>query len=528
MDEPGLWLATMPATSHQRRRTYAVVAVLFAVLVALAPFAKVPLPQGDGFVPAVQAVIIVTDLTIAVLLLSQFSLLRLRGLLVLASAYLFTAQIVFVHTLTFPRAFTPRGLFVASLQTTGWLYLVWHVAFPAAVITYVQLSHGAGAKARIGGSARRAVVGCIVGVTALVCALVWFFTAADRFLPPLFVNGLTYSPAVLYTSAFTSTVAVAALVLLLIRKGSVLDQWLTISMGATSAELTMVSFFSGGRFDLGWYSFRILAVISSTAVLFGLLSETMRFYAKLSIALRTLQRERDNKLLSAQAATAAIAHEVRQPLTAIATNGHAALLYLKRTPPDIEEASKVLANLVGGCQRASDVIEGIRNLFRKMDATGQPINLNEIIIDVVQAHQEQLTERGVEIHRELMDGLPPVRGHRAQLQEVVANLVNNAIDAMAGTTGRDRLLRVKTTPRGRGAIAVEIHDTGPGIDPTRLSDIFAAFTTTKPNGTGLGLAICQMIIERHGGKLTASSDGASGTRFEFVLPMMGVEGGERA
>lgn len=98
-------------------------------------------------------------------------------------------------------------------------------------------------------------------------------------------------------------------------------------MGATAAELTMVSFFSGGRFDLGWYSLRILGVVSSTTVLFGLLSETTRLYAKLSIALRALQREQDNKLLSAQAATAAIAHEMRQPLTAIVTNGSAALLY---------------------------------------------------------------------------------------------------------------------------------------------------------------------------------------------------------
>jgi len=126
----------------------------------------------------------------------------------------------------------------------------------------------------------------------------------------------------------------------------------------------------------------------------------------------------------------------------------------------------------------------------------------------------------VETRRELTDGLPLVRGHRAQLQEVVLNLVNNAADAMEGTINRDRLLRVKTAARGHDAIAVEIQDTGPGIDPSRLSDIFAAFATTKPHGTGLGLAICQTIIKQHGGKITAASDGVSGARFEFVLPAM--------
>lgn len=223
MDEPGLWVATIPATAQQRRRTFAAVAVLFAALFAVVPFAKVPLPQGDGFVPATQAVIIVTDLTTSVLLFTKFSLLRLRALLVLASAYLFTALVVFVHMLTFPRAFAPDGLLVVSLQTTGWLYLIWHVSFPSAVIAYVVLNHGAGAKRGIGGSPRTLIARSIVGVVALVCAVVWFFIAADSFLPALFVDRLTYSPAVIYTTAFVTAVAGIALVLLLIREGSVLD-----------------------------------------------------------------------------------------------------------------------------------------------------------------------------------------------------------------------------------------------------------------------------------------------------------------
>jgi signal transduction histidine kinase len=525
VDESGFWLATLPATARERRRTFVVVAVLFAALLVAAPFASLRLPEGDGFIPAVQAVIVVTNLATAVLLFSQLSQLRSRALFVLADAYLFTALMVFLHMLTFPRAFAPQGLLVASLQTTGWLYVVWHISFPAAVTAYVTLNHAAGAKIRIGGSPRMVIAASVIGVTALVCALLWILEAADKVLPALFIDRITYAPAGSYVLAFSVTVAGIALVLLLIRRGSVLDQWLTVSLGATTAELTMVTFFSAGRFDLGWYSVRILAVIASTAVLFGLLSETARLHARLSTALRTLQRERDNKLLSVRAATAAIAHEVRQPLAAIAANGDAALLYLQKSPPDLGETHKALDDLIGECHRASEVIESFRQLFGKTERAGQPIDLNEVIRDVIQAHQEQLARRRVETRRELTDRLPLVRGHRAQLQEVVVNLVNNAVDAMEGTTDRDRLLRVKTAPRGHDAIAVEIQDTGPGIDPSRLSDIFAAFATTKPHGTGLGLAICQTIIEQHGGKITATSDGLNGARFEFVLPaMQGVAG----
>jgi len=525
LDERGDWLATLPATAQQRRRAFAVVAVLFATLFAVAPFAKVRLPEGDGFIPAVQAVIFVTDITTAALLFIQFSLLRSRALLALADAFLFTALIVVVHTLTFPRAFSPQGLLVVSLQTTGWLYLIWHVSFPAAVIAYILLSDGAGGpKSSIGGSPAIVISCNIVGVTALVCVILWFLVAADRVIPVLFVDRLTYSPSVFYVTAFVATVAGTAIVLLLIRKGSVLDQWLTVSVGAMAAELVMVTFFSGRRFDLGWYSFRILGVVSSTAVLLGLLIETGQLYAKLSVALRTLQRERDNKLLSAQTATAAIAHEIRQPLTAIAANQDAALIYLQKVPPDCAMARESIGDSIDECRRASDVIEGIRALFRKADRGEELIDLNEIVLAVVQAHQEQLTQRGVKVRRELTGGLQLVRGYRSQLQEVVANLVDNAIDAMEATTDRDRLLSVKTMARGRDAIAVEIRDTGLGIDPTRLDDIFDAFVTTKPHGTGLGLGICRMIVEHHGGKLTASSDGASGARFEFVLPVR-AEGG---
>jgi signal transduction histidine kinase len=127
-------------------------------------------------------------------------------------------------------------------------------------------------------------------------------------------------------------------------------------------------------------------------------------------------------------------------------------------------------------------------------------------------------DRGIAVRAALISQLPRVAGHAGQLQEVVFNLAHNAIEAMASTTDRNRLLQVRTEVRGSDAI-VEVEDSGPGVDPKQLEDIFGAFFTTKAQGMGLGLAICRMIIEQHGGQLTASSDGKNGTVFKFAVPI---------
>jgi signal transduction histidine kinase len=158
-------------------------------------------------------------------------------------------------------------------------------------------------------------------------------------------------------------------------------------------------------------------------------------------------------------------------------------------------------------------------LFGKVDQEQEPIDINEVALGVMQALQGQLKDHGVAAYPELKAGLPLIKGHRGQLREVIFNLINNAIEAMEIATNRRRVLSVRTEFRGGDAIAVAIQDSGPGIDPKQLDSIFGAFVTTKAHGTGLGLAICRMIIERHGGQLTASSDGKSGALFQFVLPI---------
>jgi signal transduction histidine kinase len=134
-----------------------------------------------------------------------------------------------------------------------------------------------------------------------------------------------------------------------------------------------------------------------------------------------------------------------------------------------------------------------------------------------------LQDHGVETHLALASELPLVDGHRRQLEEVILNLVHNAVEAMDATTDRDRVLRVRTGTKDHDAITVAVQDSGPGIDPKRIEGIFGAFFTTKSHGIGLGLAICRTIIARHGGQLTVSSDGKSGSLFQFALPIKSID-----
>jgi signal transduction histidine kinase len=177
--------------------------------------------------------------------------------------------------------------------------------------------------------------------------------------------------------------------------------------------------------------------------------------------------------------------------------------------------------MVRDTDRASQVLESIRALFKNADLETRPVDLNAIVLGALAALREDLKAHRVITHTDLAAELPLVPGHVGQLQEVIFNLVRNAIDAMDSITDRSRVLRVRTERRGSDAIGVSVEDTGPGIDSKKIGEIFEAFVTTKSRGMGLGLAlaISRMIVDRHGGQLTASSDIEIGARFQFVVPI---------
>lgn len=269
----------------------------------------------------------------------------------------------------------------------------------------------------------------------------------------------------------------------------------------------------------------ILAVSLCSIVLASLFSERRESEARLARSNKMLQRERNNKLMSIEAITSAIVHEVKQPLAAIATNGDAGMRWLTKTPPDLDRVRTTLTDMVRDSHRAGHVLESIRMLFKSADLEPQPVDLNEIVLAALDVLRGELKDHGVTALTELVPELPLVPGHSVQLQEVMINLVRNAIDAMDSIADRARVLRVRTERDSREGIIVSVEDLGPGIDSEKLESIFDAFVTTKPHGMGLGLPICRFIISRHEGQLSARADNKSGALFQFALPIKSGAGG---
>ena len=233
---------------------------------------------------------------------------------------------------------------------------------------------------------------------------------------------------------------------------------------------------------------------------------------------RLRKRARETELMNVDAITASIVHEIKQPLSAISANSSAARRFLGKTPPNVQEARACLIRIVDGVRQTGEVLDGIRSLFRRADQVREQIDVNETILEVLKPMGAEFKDRRITILSELTTTVPLVDGNKRQLQEVIVNLVRNAMEAMDDTTDGNQVLRVETERRSGDAIVVSVQDTGRGIDPKNLESIFDAFVTTKSGGMGLGLAISRMIVEQHGGQLTASSDGKSGALFHLVLP----------
>jgi C4-dicarboxylate-specific signal transduction histidine kinase len=226
-----------------------------------------------------------------------------------------------------------------------------------------------------------------------------------------------------------------------------------------------------------------------------------------------------SRVMTMGALTATIAHEVNQPLAAVVTNGNACLRWLARAVPDLQEARAAVERIIRDGQRASEVIRRIRALATKTDPHKVPLDLNDVIYEVVRLiHREVLAHR-VALRTDLTPTLPPVFGDRVQLQQVLINLVMNGLDAMTSVTDRPRELLIRSHQPDADQVCVAVQDAGIGIDPASMDRLFQPFFTTKPNGMGMGLSISRSIIEAHGGRLWASHHVGPGATVQFTLPL---------
>jgi len=226
-----------------------------------------------------------------------------------------------------------------------------------------------------------------------------------------------------------------------------------------------------------------------------------------------------NRVTTMGQLTASIAHEVNQPITATVMNAEAALRWLGAQPPDLEEVREALGLIVEDGTRAGNVIGGIRALIKKVPRRQACLDINEAIREVIALTRGEAAKTGVSVQTDLADGLPPICGDRVQLQQVILNLIINAIEAMSGIAETPRALLISTGRAEQGGVFVAVRDSGPGLDPASLEHLFNAFYTTKSGGMGMGLAICRSIIEAHEGRLRASANEPRGAVFQFTLPL---------
>jgi PAS domain S-box-containing protein len=250
------------------------------------------------------------------------------------------------------------------------------------------------------------------------------------------------------------------------------------------------------------------------------ISRDLTEHVSASEALREAQMElaHVNRVTTMGQLTASIAHEVNQPIAATVTNAQAALRWLDARPPDLEETRQAVARIVNDGIRAGEVVDRIRALIKKVPARTDRFDINDAIVDVVALTRSELSSNGVSLQTQFAQGLPLIQGDRVQLQQVILNLIVNAIEAMNGVSDGARELRISTEINESSGALVAVQDSGPGLDPASLEQLFDAFYTTKSSGMGMGLSICQSIIIAHGGRIWAEANVPQGATFQFTLP----------
>jgi C4-dicarboxylate-specific signal transduction histidine kinase len=214
---------------------------------------------------------------------------------------------------------------------------------------------------------------------------------------------------------------------------------------------------------------------------------------------------------------ASIAHEVNQPLAAVVANGHACVRWLTGTPPNVDKALEAAKRIVKDGKDAGDVVRRVRSLFRRATAERVPLDLGDVIRDVLRLVEADAAKRRVDVGVTLEPGIPLVRGDRVQLQQVVFNLMLNALDAVDPVVDRRKQVMLRTRRCDDAHVMVEVADNGVGLEEPNA--VFEPFFTTKPSGMGMGLAICRSIVSAHDGTLAVARNDDFGTTFWFVLPI---------
>lgn len=504
-------LSAVPAGRNEERLALGVVVVSLAVFAGLAPFAQIPLGPSAAFMPLYQAALILIDLITAALLFAQCRVSRSRPLFVLACGYLFTAAMTAAHTLTFPGLFAPQGLLGGGMQSTAWIYMLWHAAFPLFVVGYARTGQQP--------VSSRALAAGIAGALALAAGLAALATAGESLLPPI-MAGHGYRPAYHAVVAVVWLFSFAAFACLWRKRPrTVLDLWVMVVMCAWVCEIALAAMLNAGRFDLGFYAGRIYGLAAASFVLCVLIFETSALHARLESAAeeRTARAAAEAANRAKDQFLAMLGHELRNPLAPMVT---ALQIMRMRDPNAFANERRIIERQVRHMTRLVDDLLDVSRLAR-----------GRIALRLQRCEAADVVGRALEMARPLIES----RRHRVEV-DVASGLVLDA-DADRLTQALCNLLSnaAKFTPPG-GHIAVHaaqqgpeillrVRDNGAGISPELRERLFEPFAqgaqslARAQGGLGLGLAIVRELATLHGGTVEARSDGESrGSEFMLRLP----------
>ncbi len=566
------FLSTLPAAHSERRLALAVLASAALVFAAVAPFAKTPLLPVPAFIPIYESALVVNDLITAALLFSQYNILRLRALLILACGYLFTAFIAVAHALTFPGLFAPTGLLGAGPQSTAWLYMIWHGGFPLFVIAYALRKNEPEAPAR---RMRFGIASAVATMLLIAIACTSLATAGHDFLPAIMQANRYTSAMIGVISSVWILSLIALLVLWRSRPHSVLDWWLMVVMCVWLLDIALSAVLNGGRFDLGFYAGRIYGLLAASFVLLVLLLENGLLYAQLAAAHdREHRKANDLQQLSTRLASlndvladktqqleiadrlkseflANMSHELRTPLNAII--GFSDVLKDGLVGDLTEQQREYIGDIYTSGRHLLSLINDILDLSKieagKMTLELETLDLHSILQNGLTIVKEAAANHRIHLRLDAPEPFPKMIGDARKTKQIVYNLLSNAVKFTpdggkvtlhAQIVGRQAIedwrsnepssLRLPLPPGDfKRFLEISVTDSGHGIAPEDVPQLFQPFSQLdqskmiKTEGTGLGLDLVQKLARLHGGTVALASTPETGSCFTVWLPWRETE-----
>ena len=563
-------LSAQPASAGERRLALGVVLASGVLFLFALPFATRPLPRVWAFIPIYQSALIVIDLITAALLFSQVRVSRSRALTLLASGYVFTAAIAIAHALTFPDLFTAGGLLGAGPQSTAWIYMFWHGGFPLVVIAYARRKRdGNDGGARPGNHNFHTWGYSLVALAAAV-ALTLLATAGEPALPAIMRDN-HYTPVmILVVGAVWALSALALAVLWRSKPHSVLDTWLMVVMCAWLFDVALSAAFNAGRFDLGFYAGRVYGLMAASLVLIVLLLHQGRLYARL-VDVHAAERRRSldleqlgNKIASANGELADVnarlldasrlkseflsnmSHELRQPLNSIM--GFSELLGKGMVGELTEKQHVFVGHILQSGQHLLALINDVLDLSKieagKVEAVFEPMDLDAALTESLSLIGDQARGKRIRLSQSLHGRLGAANVDRRRFKQILINLLSNAVKftreggqvmlatawvdtarAASAMPGFEHGMRVPLTDvEGSRFLEISVFDSGIGISPQEMGDLFQPFSqinnalTRRLEGTGLGLAMVLRLTQLHGGALAVTSEAGKGSCFTVWIP----------